>query len=284
MEFDIGTPRYRPTRICHVVIGGEFGWRNGSGKWPAYSPDSLPSTADIGPGSPTGVTFGYDTKFPEPYRSMLFLCDWSYGRIDMANVSRSGASYKAQHRLFAARAPLPVVDIVANPRDGALYLMTGGRNVQWHVYRIRYEGSHVVSDTESTKSSHPARRQPAAESHLHEFRRMLEGLHQQSGAYVVDGVWPYLGHSDRHIRFAARIALEHQAVGRWKLRALSATDPQMLVTAAIAVARNCPESAADGHQLITSLLQLNFQSLSHNLQVEFLRAISLTLIRQGNQG
>jgi hypothetical protein len=113
---------------------------------------------------------------------------------------------------------------------------------------------------------------------------MLEGLHQQSGAYVVDGVWPYLGHSDRHIRFAARIALEHQAVGRWKLRALSATDPQMLVTAAIAVARNCPESAADGHQLITSLLQLNFQSLSHNLQVEFLRAISLTLIRQGNQG
>ncbi|MEK6248621.1 MAG: hypothetical protein N2C12_10610, partial [Planctomycetales bacterium] len=50
-EWDMGTPWYRPTRICHVVSGGEFGWRANSGKWPAYQPDSLPPVVDVGPGS-----------------------------------------------------------------------------------------------------------------------------------------------------------------------------------------------------------------------------------------
>ncbi len=33
MEFDIGVPWYRPTRINHVTSGAEFGWRSGSGVW-----------------------------------------------------------------------------------------------------------------------------------------------------------------------------------------------------------------------------------------------------------
>ena len=32
MEWDLGTPWYRPTRINHVVSGSEFGWRAGTGK------------------------------------------------------------------------------------------------------------------------------------------------------------------------------------------------------------------------------------------------------------
>ncbi|MEO6788936.1 MAG: heme-binding protein, partial [Chthoniobacteraceae bacterium] len=64
MEWDIGSPWYRPTRINFCVSGGESGWRSGSGKWPAYYEDSLPAVVDIGPGSPTGVTFGTGAKFP----------------------------------------------------------------------------------------------------------------------------------------------------------------------------------------------------------------------------
>ena len=59
MEWDIGAPWYRPTRVNHVPPGGEFGWRSGWAKWPEYYLDSLPATLDIGPGSPTGVVF-YD--------------------------------------------------------------------------------------------------------------------------------------------------------------------------------------------------------------------------------
>ncbi|MGE3778654.1 MAG: heme-binding protein, partial [Pirellulaceae bacterium] len=54
MEWDIGSPWYRPTRVCHATSGSEFGWRSGSGKWPEYYADSLPAAVDIGPGSPTG--------------------------------------------------------------------------------------------------------------------------------------------------------------------------------------------------------------------------------------
>ena len=51
MEWDIGLPWYRPTRILHATSGAEFGWRSGSGKWPTYYPDSLPAVVDVGQGS-----------------------------------------------------------------------------------------------------------------------------------------------------------------------------------------------------------------------------------------
>ena len=49
MEWDIGAPWYRPTRVLHVPPGGEYGWRSGWAKWPEYYLDSLPATVDIGP-------------------------------------------------------------------------------------------------------------------------------------------------------------------------------------------------------------------------------------------
>jgi hypothetical protein len=30
MEWDFGTPWYRPTRVCHATSGGDYGWRTGS--------------------------------------------------------------------------------------------------------------------------------------------------------------------------------------------------------------------------------------------------------------
>ncbi|HKA08145.1 MAG TPA: heme-binding protein, partial [Gemmataceae bacterium] len=59
MEWDMGSPWYRPTRVCHAVSGSEFGWRSGTGKWPPYYLDSVPPVLNIGPGSPVGVEFGY---------------------------------------------------------------------------------------------------------------------------------------------------------------------------------------------------------------------------------
>jgi hypothetical protein len=77
MEWDIGSPWYRPTRINQSPSGGEFGWRSGAGKWPAYYADSLPATIDIGPGSPTGTTFGTGAKFPAKYQTAFFANDWT---------------------------------------------------------------------------------------------------------------------------------------------------------------------------------------------------------------
>ena len=87
----MNTPWYRPTRVCHVVSGSDFGYRNGSGKWPTYYPDSLPPVVNIGPGSPTGVAFGYGAKFPAKYQDALFICDWSYGKLYAVHLKPDGA-------------------------------------------------------------------------------------------------------------------------------------------------------------------------------------------------
>jgi len=100
MEWDIGSPWYRPTRVCHVTSGSEFGWRSGTGKWPAYYEDSLPPVIDIGPGSPTGIVFGAGAKFPARYQEALFVLDWTFGTIYALHLEPDGASYSATKEHF----------------------------------------------------------------------------------------------------------------------------------------------------------------------------------------
>ncbi len=126
MEWDMGAPWYRPTRICHVVSGSDFGWRSGSGKWPTYYEDSLPPTVDIGPGSPTGVVAGIGTKFPEKYQDAIFALDWTFGTIYAIHTQADGAGYQGVSEPFCHGAPLPVTDAIVG-NDGALYFTIGGR-------------------------------------------------------------------------------------------------------------------------------------------------------------
>ena len=127
MEWDLGLPWYRPTRVCHVTSGAEFGWRSGSGKWPEYYPDSVAPVLNIGPGSPTGVTFGTGAKFPAKYQNALFISDWSYGAIYAVHMTPNGGSFTATKERFCAAPALPVTDIVVNPADGNIYFAIGGR-------------------------------------------------------------------------------------------------------------------------------------------------------------
>ena len=67
---------------------------------------------------------------------------------------------------------------------------------------------------------------------------MLEGLHSGDvpPETVIGKAWPYLSHSDRHLRYAARVAIERQPVELWRERALAETHPQALIEATIALA------------------------------------------------
>src|SRR5947207_7062934 len=124
MEWDWGLPWYRPTRIIHCVLGGEYGWRSGSAKWPEYYADSLPPVVNIGIGSPTGVQFGTRSNFPERYRKALFAMDWSYGRIFAVHLKPAGASYTADYEVFVQGQPLNVTHLEF-AHDGAMYFITG---------------------------------------------------------------------------------------------------------------------------------------------------------------
>ena len=96
MEWDIGAPWYRPTRVNHVPPGAEFGWRSGWAKWPEYYLDSLPGVLDMGAGSPTGLVFYDHVTFPKRLQNSLFVADWALGQIHALQLERHGASYTAK--------------------------------------------------------------------------------------------------------------------------------------------------------------------------------------------
>lgn len=270
MEWDIGAPWYRPTRVCHVVPGSEFGWRSGSGKWPDFYPDSLPAAINIGPGSPTGITFGTGAKFPAKYQRALFISDWSYGKLYAVHLRPHGASYSGEFELFATASPLAITDILIHPQDGAMYFLTGGRRTQSGLYRITYVGSEPTDPVELTES------QPAEDRRT---RRHIESLFTNPSVEVVDQVWPYLGHHDRFVRYAARVALEHQPVERWAERVVAEARPDALLTGAVALAR-CGR-AEHKPQLLASLARLDWDQLSLDQRLALLRAYGLIFIRLG---
>ena len=70
-----------------------------------------------------------------------------------------------------------------------------------------------------------------------QVRRKLEAYHGAPKAGAVDFAWPYLKHADRYIRYAARLAVEHQPVAEWKSKVLAEKDPVTLTEAIIALAR-----------------------------------------------
>lgn len=271
MEWDVGTPWYRPTRVNHVTSGAEFGWRSGTGKWPEYYPDSLPSVVDIGPGSPTGIVFGNGARFPAKYQNALFISDWSYGVVYAVHMTPSGASYSGKAEPFISAAPLPVTDIVINPIDQAMYFAIGGRRTQSGLYRVTYTGN------ESTETLVNA---SGVGTDLRTLRHKLEALHQDQSEYAVDTLWPYLGHPDRHIRFAARIALEHRPLSEWADRALTeAANADAKITALLALARNA--SRERQVSIIESLGRLNIVTLTEAQALDALRVLSLCFIRMG---
>ncbi len=140
MEWDQGTSWYRPTRGNHVIAGGEFGWRSGWAKWPDYFVDSLPSLAESGNGSPTGITAYEHFMFPLRYHGSLFVGDWAQGRILTVRLKRQGASYQAEVGVFLEGSPLNVTDLEVGP-DGRLYFCTGGRGTEGGVYRVTWTGN-----------------------------------------------------------------------------------------------------------------------------------------------
>src|SRR4029077_1508978 len=227
MEWDCNTPWYRPTRVCLVASGSEFGWRNGAGKWPPYYPDSLPAVYNVGPGSPTGMCFGYDTKFPAKYQDALFMCDWSYGKLYAVHLKPDGSSYRGELEDFLSGTPLPLTDIVINPKDGAMYFAIGGRKTMSGLYRVTYVGKESTEPSKEDMTGAAARAE----------RKKLESYYLKKDPKAIDVAWPYLGHADRFLRYAARTILEHQGSAAWQERALKETDPQPGLNALLASVR-----------------------------------------------
>ncbi len=272
MEWDMGSPWYRPTRVVHATSGSEFGWRSGTGKWPQYYPDSLPTLVDIGPGSPVGVEFGYGTRFPAKYQRALFICDWTFGTMYAVHMEPAGSSYRATKEEFVSRTPLPLTDVVVNS-DGALYFTVGGRGTQSELYRVTYVGK----DSTAPVDVHDSRF-----AELRDLRHRIEAYHTASTENPRQAVLfllPHLAHSDRHIRYAARVALERLPVELWQDQVLVSTNPIVVITGAVGLARQAEPTLLP--RLLNYLGKLDFVKLTESQQLDLLRAYQLAFIRLG---
>jgi len=270
-EFDMGSPWYRPTRVSHLLPGGDYGWRGVTGSWPPYFPDhpaGAPPNLDIGKGSPTGVRFGYRSNFSPRYRRALFILDWAYGRIIAVHMTPRGSSYACRGETFVKGRPLNVTNLDFGP-GGAMYFVTGGRKTRSGLFRVRYVGPKV--DEPPLTRQQRAREQHAAEARA--TRRRLESMYGKQDESVIDAAWPHLDSPDPRIRYAARTALEHQPLaGRGypdsrqrppRERALAEPRAESALTALMALARlEAAKSGRSREEIVKRLNELPLAMLS----------------------
>ena len=252
MEWDFGMPWYRPTRICHVVPGSEFGWRNGTGKWPEYYEDSMSSQFDIGPGSPTGVVSGKGARFPEKYQRAIYALDWTYATIHAIHLVPEGSGYRARREEFVAGSGLPLTDAIIGP-DGAMYFLTGGRRTDSALWRVSYVGGDKV-DPVGYVSKPLELEDPAT-------------------------AWEALGSNDRVARYKARVALEAGDPSGIAAKLATENDPWRLIGGAMALARvGGPEHRGT---ILKALGRLDETKVDLQQKLNTLRACGLVFIRHG---
>ena len=272
MEWDFGTPWYRPTRVCHVTSGAEYGWRTGSANSSPSFQDDLSPIMNIGQGSPTNLIYLKDARFPAKYKNTLLAFDWSFGIAHGLHLKTSGSTYTADHEEFISGAPLPLTDGVIGP-DGALYFLTGGRRLESDLYRVYYgdyknipAGSNVVSTPVITPE--------------HKQRTEIEKYHAKQDPKAVDAAWPLLKSPDRFLRYAGRLAIEHQPVSQWESKVLAEKDPQTLIFGAMALARQ-GDSAKVAAPIISALTTIDYAKLSDVQKQALLRTFEILLYRTG---
>jgi putative heme-binding domain-containing protein len=307
MEWDVGMPWYRPSRVLHLVPGGEYGFREGNQKWPVSYADSLPPVCDIGLGCPTGVKFGTKSNFPAKYKSAFFILDWTFGRILAVHMQPRGASYTAKCDLanylypkgpeangdvevFLSGKAMPLSDVEFG-KDGSMYFIVGGRGTQAGLYRVSYTGKDNVEPI----SVFPRDREgvqmlfnglPAIQTSY----GSAEGLRlkfsedpkiraaQQKGFAEVSANAEVSAENDRMETFHSRLALESMDPGIWKSAVLSATKPAAL-TYLLALAR--VGTKADQPALLLALKNFPIDKLDEEQRLIKLRVIKVCFARMG---
>jgi len=252
MEWDMGMPWYRPTRICYVTPGAEFGWRNGSGPWPEYYEDSMAPILNVGPGSPTGVVSGRGAKFPASYQKCVFALDWTYATLYAIHLTPEGGGYKAEREEFVAGNGLPLTDAVVGA-DGAMYFLSGGRKTDSSLWRVTYTGHESVAPV-------PYVAKP------------LE-LADRAGA------WDGMASPSRTIRYQSRLAVETVDPAAISTRLSKETDAWKTIGGAMALARTNPNTYREA--ILIALDRLDWSKLDSQQRINWLRVCDLLFIRSG---
>ena len=154
-----------------------------------------------------------------------------------------------------------------------MYFMVGGRR-QSALYRVRYTGSESTAPASAPKVSNETK-----------LRKELEALHSKKPTLPEwDKIISRLGHSDRFVRYAARVALEkHSNSFDWASPALAdsltSDTPWRIIETSVAIARTGQKNPATNLALLG---QLDPKALTRTQLLAWLRAHSLIFTRGGS--
>jgi hypothetical protein len=214
----------------------------------------------------------------------LFVNDWSFGRIFAVHLTPKDSYYSATVETFISGPGMSLTDMVVNPTDGALYFCVGG-NSQSALYRVTYVGS---------ESSAPAKNDETF-ADQRAIRHSLEAFHGRKDPKAVETAWPYLSSNDRFLRYAARVAVEHQDVAEWQERALNETNPVAATQALLALVRAVGKDPITSRRksgdpipsvemkapILAALERIDMTKFDDSLKSEVLRVYSVVLNRFG---
>lgn len=281
MEWDWGSPWYRPTRVFQAVRGGDQGFREGSAKWPEYYADSLPASVNIGIGCPTGVVFGSGAKFPAKYQQAMYICDWTYGRLIAVHLTPRGAGYGGTWENFVApkslhrkqgKTPLNLTDALVGD-DGSLYFTVGGRGTRSNLFRVAYTGTEAADPLSATQLHQKEG------SEARDLRHQLESFNVKPDPAAVAFAWPHLNSPDRFIRYAARLAIERNPVAEWQAKALAEKQADAAFTALLALARL--GGAETQPAIVKALASFPSADLTEEQALNKWRVMQVSIARQG---
>ena len=265
MEWDFGMPWYRPTRINHVVPGGEMGWRNGTGKWPEYYEDSMAPVLNIGPGSPVGLLSGKGFKAPAKYQHAIYAFDWTFATIYAVHLTPKGASFDTTKEELVAGAGLPLTDGIIT-KDGTMYFATGGRRTTSALWRVTYAGAEPTAPA-------PGKFAKVAE------RDKLAGYTVDPKTADAEEIWKLLGSEDRTLRFMAKAAMERLPDVPWNIKLQTEKDPWRVIISSMALARL--DAKANRDLVLGALDRVKWAKLTTHQKLNWLRAAGLVFIRSG---
>ena len=264
MEWDIGTPWHIWPLVHHVVPGADYGWRGGNGKAPMWAPDRMRTVCATDESSPTGVAFGTDSSFPEPWRSRFFIGDWSYGRVLAVDLMPDGSTYTGTVHDFARGTPLNVTDFTFGP-DGHMYLLTGGRRTQSGLYRIASDVQVPVGTTTRLAELE------ATTADLRAARHALQADHPTDFATLE----PALDSEDPALRLTARNAVR-DAGALGYLGEVRGHDGRAVVEVLLAIAQE-----GEGPDVIANVWLDAFERGDDARRLELMRVLAIAIARGG---
>jgi len=148
-ERDHHLPWYAPTRLFDIAQGMHHGWvlQGWQRSWnrPEWMFDNVPRLAEIGRGSPTGLTVYRHTQFPQHYHGSVLSCCWTLGRVYCLPLNPEGSSYQTNSEVFletTGEVGFAPVDVAVG-KEGDLFIAIGGRRTRGSVFRVRYVGEQA---------------------------------------------------------------------------------------------------------------------------------------------